>query len=336
MSEKGGKAKQIIGTAIRVAVGGGLLLYLGLSGAVHWGSLLGLASSWPITLLAFVLLFVALVLTSWRLCLLLEPSGFRLSLGASTRLTLIGVVFNNCLPGFAGGDVAKIYYANHGNRGRRTEVTTLMLLDRIAGMFALLVWPLLIPLAFPHTVHDIPILSELLWIDGAVVLAMIVGAAVATATPLMESRPVRWLTQRIPLGKYAARIMDTIYGYRHNWRRVISAVAISLVSHTIVVGTLLMCAETVAPGGAAWEMCVLVPFGFLANMLPVTPGGLGVGEAAFDQLFGFAGLSGGAETMLAWRLLMFAMGIPGLLYYLQGQRRVVHEQPHERQATATA
>jgi uncharacterized protein (TIRG00374 family) len=332
MSDKGNRSSQYIGTAVRVAVGGGLLLYLGLSGAVKWGSLLGLASSWPITLLAFVLLFVELVLTSWRLCLLLEPSGLRLSLNASVRLTLIGVFFNNCLPGFAGGDVAKIYYANHGNRGRRTEVTTLMLLDRIAGMFALLVWPLLIALAFPQTVHDVPILGELLWIDGAVALAMVIGGAVSTATPLMASRPVRWLTQRMPLGKYAARIMETIYGYRHNWGRVVSAVVISLLSHTIVVGTLLLCAEAVAPGGAAWEMCVLVPFGFLANMLPVTPGGLGVGEAAFDQLFGFAGLSGGAETMLAWRLLMFLMGVPGLLYYLRGQRRIVHE----RQVAASA
>ena len=32
-------------------------------------------------------------------------------------------------------------------------------------------------------------------------------------------------------------------------------------------------------------MLLLIPIGFLANSLPVTPGGLGVGEAAMESLF---------------------------------------------------
>jgi len=47
---------------------------------------------------------------------------------------------------------------------------------------------------------------------------------------------------------------------------------------------------------------VLALFGMLANALPVTPGGLGVGEAAFDRLFNLAGFTGGASMLLGWAL----------------------------------
>jgi uncharacterized membrane protein YbhN (UPF0104 family) len=80
----------------------------------------------------------------------------------------------------------------------------------------------------------------------------------------------------------------------------------------------------VNPAGAAWPMAVLIPLGHLANTVPLTPGGLGVGEAAFNKLFSMAGLTGGAEGLLGWRLLTVMLGLMGLVFYLQGRRKVVH------------
>jgi uncharacterized membrane protein YbhN (UPF0104 family) len=71
-------------------------------------------------------------------------------------------------------------------------------------------------------------------------------------------------------------------------------------------------------------MAVLIPLGHLANTVPLTPGGLGVGEAAFNKLFSMAGLTGGAEGLLGWRLLTVMLGLMGLVFYLQGRRKVVH------------
>jgi uncharacterized membrane protein YbhN (UPF0104 family) len=72
-------------------------------------------------------------------------------------------------------------------------------------------------------------------------------------------------------------------------------------------------------------MSVLIPLGFTANALPFTPGGLGVGEAAFNKLFALAGLTGGAEALLGWRLLTILIGLLGLAFYLQGRKRFVHD-----------
>jgi uncharacterized membrane protein YbhN (UPF0104 family) len=59
-----------------------------------------------------------------------------LSLWNAIQLTLIGFFFSTFLPGAAGGDLAKLYYATHENEGRRAEVATVLLFDRIIGLLS--------------------------------------------------------------------------------------------------------------------------------------------------------------------------------------------------------
>ena len=82
--------RQFIFSFIRIGVGVGLLMYLGLSGVIDWSILLNLAEAWPITLLAFLILILDLGVTSYRLCVLMKPHGLNLPLSASMRLTFIG------------------------------------------------------------------------------------------------------------------------------------------------------------------------------------------------------------------------------------------------------
>jgi uncharacterized membrane protein YbhN (UPF0104 family) len=70
----------------------------------------------------------------------------------------------------------------------------------------------------------------------------------------------------------------------------------------------------------------LAALGFVANNVPLTPGGIGVGEAAFDSLFSLVGVSGGAAAMLSWRLLLLTLVPPGLVVYLGGRRRFLRAQ----------
>ena len=96
---------------LRTAIAVGLLFYLTNSGAINWPTLLGLTANWPITLLAFLLLLVSLIVQAQRLCVLLMPHGMYLSIYSAVKLTLMGTFFNSCLPGATGGDAIKIYYA---------------------------------------------------------------------------------------------------------------------------------------------------------------------------------------------------------------------------------
>jgi len=316
--------RQILFMLLRAAVGVGILVYLGVSRAINWSSLWGLASAWPVTLVAFLLLLLAVVATAWRLCVLLRPHGLHLSLGGSLRLTLIGTFFNCFLLGSAGGDLVKLYYVAQGNHGRRTEATTIVLFDRAVGMFALLILPLLVSPLFAQLLSSRVVLRRLLLSAALIALAMVAGTLVCFSIRVRNSRLLSWIFHRLPGGFYGQKMFDTVHAYRHSLGTLGVAVGISLVAHTITIGVTLLAARATNPSAVAWEMSVLIPLGFFVNTLPFTPGGLGVGEAAFDALFAMAGRQGGAEALLGWRLLTMLAGLFGLVFYLQGRRRFVY------------
>jgi len=88
----------------------------------------------------------------------------------------------------------------------------------------------------------------------------------------------------------------------------------------------------VNPGSFSMRLALVAPIGHLVNSLPLTPGGIGVGETAFNSLFKLTGMSGGAEALLCLRLWNVLVSSLGLVIYLLGMRRVVYpyeEMPEE-------
>ena len=126
---------------------------------------------------------------------------------------------------------------------------------------------------------------------------------------------------------------STIHAYRDNKKTLLAVVGVSLIVHTLAIGTMLILAMSMNPSGPVGEMILLIPLGMLANALPLSPGGIGVGEAAFEALFRLAGLTGGAEVLLGWRVLTFLVGLIGLGFYLQGRKPLISEQSFKFQLT---
>lgn len=318
------RMRSIVLTVLRAGIGIGLLVYLGTKKEINWSSLLGLARAWPLTMVALAGLMVAFYLAAWRLVILMAPVGLRLALGPSLRLTMIGQFFSTFLPGGTSGDVMKIYYAAQGNEGRRMEVTTIMLLDRAVGMFAMLLFPLLLMPFFPRLVGSSAALRRILWFAAMIALAMLAGFLLCLSARVRNSRLLLWIFRRMPLGGYAERTFDALHGFGGHPAALLASTGISLLGHAVTAGIVLALAA--ATGGAVRspEASLLVPIGFLANTIPLTPGGLGVGEAAFERLFRLAHITTGAEALLGWRLLTTLISLFGLVYYLQGRQKFVH------------
>lgn len=317
--------KRYVWAAVRFAVGIGLVVYLTTSGALDWSVIPLLAVRWELTGGALLVLGASLVVTASRLCILLRPRGFELPLTGSIRLTLIGLFFNSYLPGSSGGDAVKIYFAAAGNEGARTELVTVMVLDRGMGLIGLLVWLFLAAPLFPELFGDLPVARLLLAIGGGTALLVFTVYLALTSSRVRTSAFIASVLERLPGGAYLKRIGGTLSKYRSDPGVLLAALGISVVAHTLTVTATLLAAQAVLSGGAKWPMALLVPLGLLANAIPATPGGLGVGEAALEGLFGLAGYSGGAEVLLSWRILTLALGLGGLPLYLAGRRRVVFE-----------
>jgi uncharacterized membrane protein YbhN (UPF0104 family) len=311
-----------VGATIRLAIGVGLVIWLVRTGAIDWAALRAFASAWPLVAVAQILLLAAFVATAVRLVVLFAPAGMTLSVGDAIQLSLVGTFFNLVLPGGAGGDVVRIWFATHGNAGRRAEVVAVMLLDRLVGMFALILWPLL-ALPFFGSVSGVPAVRALTTAAGVALAGMLGALAVVFSDRLRASALVRWTFSRLPFGGLAERIVDTVRAYRHRPGALLWASALSLLAHTFSIGATVVLAGVVLGEGFNRSVIMLIPLGFLANTLPLTPGGLGVGEAAFDRLFRLAGLSNGAVALIGWRLLSLVPAAMGLVVYLRGRRQFV-------------
>ena len=62
----------------------------------------------------------------------------------------------------------------------------------------------------------------------------------------------------------------------------------------------------------------IMPIGLITIALPVAPGGIGIGHAAFESLYQLVGLSGGADVFNLYIIVQLAVymlgGIPYLLH----------------------
>lgn len=316
------RVKRAIWTTVRIVVGLSLLIWLTRSGAIDWAAVGSFAKAWPVVAGAQALLLVAFGFMSARVVVLFRAVGMKLTIGDAIQLSLVGIFFNLVLPGAGGGDVVRIWFATHGNVGRRAEVVTVMLLDRVIGLFALILWPLLVLPIF-GTVRALPAVQVLATAAAAVLFGMLLLLVVVFSDWLRESALVRWMFARLPLGGLVERMVDTVRDYRRRPGALIWAGLISLFAHTLSIGVVVLLARVVLGDNFDWAVTALIPLGFLANALPLTPGGLGVGEAAFDSLFSLAGLSHGAVVLIGWRLLLLLPALLGLVVYLRGRRQFV-------------
>jgi hypothetical protein len=313
----------IIWTLIRLAVGIALLVYLAKSRLIDFAELTKLFTAWPITLAALALIFLDIFCMAIRLCWLFRPQDLRLPLLRSLDLTLVSSFFATFLPGAAGGDLAKLFYATKDNNGRRAEIVTIIAFDRAVGLFSILLLPLLFaPLSVP-LIRSVPSLQVLLAITAALAVAMLAAFLLCLYSQAWMIRIAQWASRFLPGRQLPERIVATIGAYRDHWGTLLAALTASLASNLTLIAATALAILLIAPNSLSLKMCLVIPMGDVANSLPLTPGGLGVGETAFSALFKIAGLEGGAEALLCWRIWRAIVSLAGLAIYLKGLRRSV-------------
>jgi len=320
-------ARRFLWLLLRFAVGIGLIVYLVRSGAIELRLLSKLFSAWPLSLLGLAIIFIDISLMALRLCWLLSPRGLDLSFASSLKLALVSSFFATFLPGTTGGDIVKLFYAAKENQGRRTEIVTVVIFDRLLGLFSVLLLPLLFAPLFSQLIQAVAVLRYLL-ITSAVLSACLLGGLFACLfAPSVVNRVLAWGLRFVSAERFVERTVQTIAGYRLSPGTLGAALGLSLMANLSLIAVTAVAILILHPASMTMKICILIPLGDLANSLPLTPGGLGVGEAAYNALFRVTGLEGGADVLLCWRIWRAAVGLIGLAFYLAGLGRTVHHAP---------
>jgi uncharacterized protein (TIRG00374 family) len=325
-ASRGSSVRKTFLAVLRLAIGATILIYLVESGRVDLHSLTRVFRAWPLTLLGMAVLLVDIVFMSIRVSLLFHAQRLSLSLWKAIQLTLIGFFFSTFLPGAAGGDLAKLYYATRENEGRRAEVATVLLFDRIIGLLSLVLIPFLFAPFFRHLLGHAPTLRRILWLDAILGLGMCASMALVMFSETFRAALSKLLGRWRGLQNIAARMLQAMAAYGRARGILLGALALSFLANLALVGLTALGLYTVNPTQLSWKLCLVAPVGHLVNSVPLTPGGIGVGETAFNALFSLTGMSGGADTLLCLRIWSLLVGALGLLNYIFGMGRIVHWQ----------
>ena len=270
-----------------VKVGAGLLL---LAALLYFGSIdfraLGALLDHPWAVAATALLTLStLPLSAVRWGLILRVLGAPLPFMPLFHVQCIAMLSNQFLLGPASADAVRGVYVWRALGGRTAVVAASIVADRAIGLLGLVVLAgLVIAVRWPQ-LHHLAAFRVLL-------MPVVVGFAIAfvgVVLLIVAPSAIRWLNR--PLAHYPGAV--TLLGRAERTLAAVHrrplvpfvALLIALLGHTVSVVAFTILALPIGIGSmTAGDYATAVPLAFMVNAVPLTAGGLGVGEVAFDQL----------------------------------------------------
>jgi uncharacterized membrane protein YbhN (UPF0104 family) len=237
-----------------------------------------------------------LVVSAWRWQLLLQVQQIPVGFGHLTNSFLVATFFNNFLPSNIGGDVVRV--ADTASfAGSKTVATTIVLVDRVIGLIALLA--VAAGASALAALGGVPLTGVgYIWISLVAVLSGLVfvlgwpdrfarmlhrvaggrGEGIQTRVLNLLAAITRFAAQPGPLGV---------------------AFAGALAVQALLVLFYMCAARSLAVPLPLLAASVVVPVSLAVQMVPVSINGFGVREAVFAFFFGSLGLNVGSALTLS-------------------------------------
>ena len=168
-----------------------------------------------------------------RLQILMRVQGIGLSFWRSTKLTFLGLFYNNIMPGMAGGDALKAYYAAR-DTDRKTGAVVGVFFDRLIGLLGLARLAAITILInygdrrFHGVAQGIAIF----------IAAIAVGAIFIFSHRLRQLIRLKKIMRLIPfvsVRRILKEIDNAIFIYRSHKKAVLVAILISLFGHSFMI-----------------------------------------------------------------------------------------------------
>jgi uncharacterized protein (TIRG00374 family) len=271
-----------------------------------WDSARTMKLSWIIA--GFFCFAPVLFIVSWRWRMLLAVHGVHLRFWRILELTMIGQFFSAFLVGTTGGDVIKIFYAARAVPQRRAAVGFTVIVDRVIGLVALLLFGVALsvtklPLLLEH--HNTRVATATFYLCA---LGGVGASVLACIGPfLLKSQTLRNLIKKLP---FIHRGASLFMAYEHTARAVgtnFIALIGSFPSHvcSTLMGFCILKAMDIPVDLLAF--CAILAMVNMLIALPVSISGLGVRETLFIMFFALLGVD--KEHAVAFSLTLFGLNL---------------------------
>jgi glycosyltransferase 2 family protein len=270
--------------------------------------------SWVVIgILAYVIVEIA---AAFRWHVLLKVQGIHLSFWRLSGLFLIGMFYNQFLPGGTGGDIIKSYYLLKETPDRKAGALLAVVFDRLIGLVALIaITGTLIGLRYDF-LSQTPETRQLLWILLVVLGVSIVGLLttfVITGFRLFHSLPLRF-----PGREKLIEVSAAYHLYARHWRATLVAFGSSIVAHLATFATFLSVAYSLRANVKIVDFFAVMPIERTISAMPISFAGIGWREKVLQiMLHGVCGVPEATAILVGSLsfLIILICCLPGAVVY---------------------
>lgn len=333
--------KKTILTTLQIAVTLAILVWLFHDPKKRADMFASLRSAQPIWILGgFAAYGLVEILAAARWQILLRVQDVRVSSVRLCSLLMIGIFFNQFMPGGTGGDVVKIFYLLKETPGKKTQAVLAVLMDRLVGLVGLifvagtlvlwrwdwltqntsmppfhLAW-LFSPAALKDWLDQIPDTAKLLYILLAVLGASVLGIGtsfVITGFGLVDKLPAHFPKRDIFID-----LAKAYNAYAGAWKSSLAALFISVGVHIASFLVFFCAARSLAAAVSFLDLTSVMPIINTLSALPISVGGTGPREGMFQTMLSqLCGLTEGqavAISLTGFMVILFWGVIGGVIY----------------------
>lgn len=312
--------RKYLGTLVKILVAFGIIFWLVEQGKFNISQLRSFLI-WDFLLIAIVGTGLNLFLISerWRMLLTTQnshPKSFELF-----KLTLIGIFFNFAMPGGVGGDVVKAFYFYKDHPQSKATAISSVFVDRLLGLYTMIFMALLAMIYDIKHVMNIDVLRNLFYFFGLIFIAFNFGLFFLFSKNPKLSTFVLTVLGKLPLKEKFLKLYMS--GQQYGTQRIllVKVFLLSFLSQTCAISIIYLIGHysTFGADVAIGTYFLVTPIGFMATAIPISPAGVGVGQAAFYFLFNlYLGRTTelGPLVITVYQLLSLFFGLIGAYFYL--------------------
>jgi uncharacterized protein (TIRG00374 family) len=248
---------------------------------------------------------------------LLKVQGIHLSFPRLSGLFLIGMFYNQFLPGGTGGDIMKSYYLLKETPDKKAGALLAVVFDRFIGLVALVaITGTLIGLRYnflAQTEETRQLLWFLLFLLGSSILFLF-STFIISGFNLFHSLP-----EKFPGRDKLIEIAAAYHLYAHHWRATLVAFGASIVAHIATFATFLCAAYALGAAVPVINFFAIMPVERTISALPISFAGIGVREKVLQiMLSGLCGVPAAKAILIGSLsfLIILVCCIPGAIVYL--------------------
>ena len=281
--------KKVLLTFLQLAVTGGLLYWVFHDPATRAAMALALRTADYHWILGGILAYLTVeVAAALRWNILLKVQGINLSTPRVAGLFLVGMFYNQFLPGGTGGDLVKTYLLWKETPDKKPGALLAVLFDRLIGLIALIVITgTLICLRYNWLTRDTgtrldsnPLHDPKFYVW--IVLVIFASAVLFVGTTFVVSgfNLLHSLPKRFPGREKLIEISAAYHLYARHWRATAAAFAASLVCHLGTFATFLCVAYAFKESSRVGliDFFSIMPIERTISSLPISFAGVGTRE----------------------------------------------------------